>query len=54
MPASFRSTASGLIRMSERSTAIGGRVYSERRLRLGGRTSKVGKSTAVGSTAVSQ
>src|SRR6185369_16612048 len=53
-PASFRSTASGLIRMRERSTAIGGRVYSERRLRLGGRTSKVGKSTEVGSTAVSQ
>jgi hypothetical protein len=40
--------------MSERSTAIGGAVYSERRRRLGGRTSNVGKSTATGSTDVSQ
>src|ERR1700730_11030458 len=53
-PTSFRSTASGLIRMSERSTAIGGRVYTARRLRLGGRTSNVGNSTADGSTGVSQ
>ena len=40
--------------MSERSTAMGGRVYSARRLRLGGLTSNVGKSTADGSTGVSQ